>query len=253
MNTYLTKAAFAVSVLILTMGCEKEPMADFSMSKSAAFTGDEINFTNATIGAYSYIWRFGDGESSVARNPSHIYKKKGSYDVSLTAFSENGNKSDVVVKSIKISQANEIVLGDIKSPLTQGIMIYHGSIWGPPYAYEIYLLGEGFTIVDDYFSGVGDLVHLMCWSPTETQMENGSYVWDLATLDFTFCEASIVINYHTDSGSGTLYDIDGGTVSFANGLNDYAFNMDLTCGAIPAMVYYTGNLSYFDESLSKTK
>jgi len=58
-------------------------------------SGNEVNFTPQTppleqiAGApktfYSYYWEFGDGNYSKEKNPNHIYKNKGTYDVKLWA------------------------------------------------------------------------------------------------------------------------------------------------------------------------
>lgn len=74
----------------------------------AAFTGDlegcEMDtflFINeSTIGAgsiASFEWNFGDGNTSTAENPGHIYQSPGTFEVSLTAVSEMGCKDDTVV------------------------------------------------------------------------------------------------------------------------------------------------------------
>ncbi|PWT74890.1 MAG: hypothetical protein C5B59_10095 [Bacteroidetes bacterium] len=49
-------------------------------------------FSNQTSGpgAITYTWRFGDGGSSNAVNPNHIYAASGNFNVSLTASSSSG-------------------------------------------------------------------------------------------------------------------------------------------------------------------
>ena len=48
--------------------------------------GETVSFTdNSTVsGTTSYLWDFGDGNTSVATNPSHTYSSAGVYDVTLT-------------------------------------------------------------------------------------------------------------------------------------------------------------------------
>ena len=48
-----------------------------------------IYFTNKTTSANSYIWYFGDGDSSIAVNPQHIYANSGVYQVKLIARNVN--------------------------------------------------------------------------------------------------------------------------------------------------------------------
>lgn len=48
------------------------------------------NFSNTSTGASSYLWSFGDGNSSNAANPAHTYTSTGIYTVQLIATSTNG-------------------------------------------------------------------------------------------------------------------------------------------------------------------
>lgn len=49
-----------------------------------------VSFTQQAGGAISYKWLFGDGDSSAAANPSHIYRNYGSYDVTLITTNAAG-------------------------------------------------------------------------------------------------------------------------------------------------------------------
>ncbi|RZK98661.1 MAG: PKD domain-containing protein, partial [Pedobacter sp.] len=60
----------------------KAPIAAFSVDLcSDPFT--KI-FTDRSQGAITWLWEFGDGETSTQQNPSHTYKTKGTYVVKLT-------------------------------------------------------------------------------------------------------------------------------------------------------------------------
>ncbi len=49
-----------------------------------------VNFTNQTTGATSYIWDFGDGNTSTTINPTHTYTATGNYTVTLIALNSSG-------------------------------------------------------------------------------------------------------------------------------------------------------------------
>jgi PKD repeat protein len=49
----------------------------------------------------SYLWQFGDGESSTERQPNHIYRNFGSYTASLVTFVDN-KPTDTAYKVINI-------------------------------------------------------------------------------------------------------------------------------------------------------
>jgi PKD repeat protein/C1A family cysteine protease len=62
------------------------PKADFSYAPDPENTL-RIRFTDLSTGVINpnrYIWRFGDGKTSLKPNPVHTYKKPGTYTVSLS-------------------------------------------------------------------------------------------------------------------------------------------------------------------------
>jgi PKD repeat protein len=63
------------------------PVANFITAGSLQGC-DELNvdFNNISTNADTYLWTFGDGNSSPLPNPSHLYNQVGVYDVTLTAY-----------------------------------------------------------------------------------------------------------------------------------------------------------------------
>ena len=53
-------------------------------------TSETVNFFNTSTGAVSYLWNFGDGNTSTVQDPSHTYTSFGTYTVTLTATGANG-------------------------------------------------------------------------------------------------------------------------------------------------------------------
>lgn len=66
----------------LHLGNCEDPQTTFSASSTEL----DANFTQATTntGATSYVWDFGDGNSSTDENPTHTYATGGVYNVCLT-------------------------------------------------------------------------------------------------------------------------------------------------------------------------
>lgn len=67
--------------------------------------GATVAFTSEISGGaapYSYLWRFGDGNSSTQTNPSHSYEFSGDYDISLTVTDAN-HASITLSGSVQIS------------------------------------------------------------------------------------------------------------------------------------------------------
>ena len=68
-------------------------------------TGNSFVFTNGSAIAYgsmSYIWKFGDGDTSHLQSPTHAYINAGTYTVWLVAVSNNGC-SDSISRTVTIS------------------------------------------------------------------------------------------------------------------------------------------------------
>ncbi|WP_370089268.1 PKD domain-containing protein [Ekhidna sp.] len=118
-HTYSTTGVFEVEfTAISNLGCRnsitktvtiyEEPNADFVFTYVCL--GEEMNFTNTSSissGNLSYIWDFGDGNSSTLVNPTHKYASSGDFTVSLTATSSNGcetvTNKNVTVNSNPVS------------------------------------------------------------------------------------------------------------------------------------------------------
>ncbi len=65
--------------------------------------GGQVDFTSSVVNSpTTYLWNFGDGNTSTAANPTHIYSSPGNYTVTLTV--ENGSDSDVVTYVVAITE-----------------------------------------------------------------------------------------------------------------------------------------------------
>jgi len=80
------------------------PSADFTF----ALNGTTVQFYNSSENGTSYLWSFGDGDTSAAVSPVHTYDNNGFYNVTLTAL--NSCTSDENTQLIEISvMSGEIV------------------------------------------------------------------------------------------------------------------------------------------------
>lgn len=81
-----------------------------------------ISFTNTSTGTgiLSYQWDFGDGNTSTAANPVHVYTTPGIYNVKLIARNNTG-----CIDSLTTSQA--IVIGTVDAAFTFPAIVCAGS------------------------------------------------------------------------------------------------------------------------------
>lgn len=109
-DVYITESGFA-----LTWECVQPntaPTPSFSGSPRTTCSG-LVSFSDLSInGATSWLWDFGDGNTSTDQNPTHTYADEGFYTVTLTATNNFG--SNVV------SQNNYITVDRPDGPTANG-------------------------------------------------------------------------------------------------------------------------------------
>ena len=72
---------------------------------------NDISFTNVSTNATSYLWNFGDGDTSATQSPSHTYVTSGSYSVILTVSNN----------SCTLADTQSVTTGCQEAQLTTGI------------------------------------------------------------------------------------------------------------------------------------
>ena len=91
-------------------------------SAEAAFwheiDGSNVQFNNTSGSADSYVWDFGDGQTSTEESPSYTYANDGFYTVTLTAtnaFGSSDATANVIISANSTFSANVIDGGDAKT------------------------------------------------------------------------------------------------------------------------------------------
>ena len=116
-HTFKNSGTFDITLSIVTKnGCSAQktvnklitvfpkPTAKFiATPEITSFVNPDISFDNISESAVSYVWDFGDGDSSITANPSHSFSKVGDYMVTLIAYTEH-NCSDTSAKEIRITE-----------------------------------------------------------------------------------------------------------------------------------------------------
>ncbi|HYC27264.1 MAG TPA: PKD domain-containing protein, partial [Chitinophagaceae bacterium] len=114
-HTYFAPGTYNVT-LHATNGCSDTtsvetiivyplPVADFNSASSLICIGQSVQFTNASTGASSYLWNFGDNTTSTNTNPAHSYNVPGMYMVTLITYSFNAPGTvctDTVTRLIQV-------------------------------------------------------------------------------------------------------------------------------------------------------
>jgi len=110
--TLLTVALVLGSIFT---SCKKDSSTPITGEALFSYTtkGMVVTFTNeSTIsGEVTYLWAFGDDETSTEINPVHTYAVKGEYTVTLTVTDAN-NETHPVITKVKVDKETRISLTD---------------------------------------------------------------------------------------------------------------------------------------------
>lgn len=104
------------------------PIALFKFSPEKVYVNDQyVRFYNLSKDATSYIWDFGDGDTSHVAEPAHKYMIKGVFDITLHAYSANGCVGSLTVSpGVTVESAGELRFPTAFRPNKDG------PIEGPP-------------------------------------------------------------------------------------------------------------------------
>jgi gliding motility-associated-like protein len=100
-HTYTTPNTYTVKLVNVFGGCNDSiskpiivlapPVANFKGDDTVTCSNSlTVNFTDLSTNATNWSWNFGDGNTSIAQNPSHTYTGYGSYTVTLTVSNSTG-------------------------------------------------------------------------------------------------------------------------------------------------------------------
>ncbi|MFY7963982.1 MAG: PKD domain-containing protein [Chitinophagaceae bacterium] len=86
------RAAFSISAPNYTPNVYARPTYTYTNSTTV----------NDACPSMTYSWNFGDGYSSTATSPTHIYKGSGTYTTTLIATNNNGGKKDTTTQTVTV-------------------------------------------------------------------------------------------------------------------------------------------------------
>lgn len=97
------------------------PVADFNLVFDTCNIPATFTFTNSSTESINFFWDFGDGFTSTATNPNHVYSTPGNYTITLIAYDMHGcGFHDTITKPvyipaplvITVTGDNQICLGE---------------------------------------------------------------------------------------------------------------------------------------------
>nr|MBK9651554.1 gliding motility-associated C-terminal domain-containing protein [Bacteroidota bacterium] len=167
----------------VTVTIQDAPKVKFGADTLIGCPPLSVSFTDSSTAppGSTYVWDFGNSDTSTLANPNYTYAASGLYNVTLTVTSPNGcSASSVVNNYINVTQEPTAVLEadpNITTILQPNIQFLNVS----PYADSCYIdFGDG-----TFFNGCGNIEHVYG--------DTGTYIVTLYTMSAGGCVDSTEI------------------------------------------------------------
>jgi len=160
------------------------PQCSFSGNPTSVQVNASVQFTDlSTNTPTTWLWDFGDGNGSVAPNPTHIYSTPGVYSVSLTVANVGG--SDVLLKQNYITVTNVPITGqpcpgmvtvtDIDGNVYNSVQIGNQCWLQQNLKTTRFNNGTAIPIVPDNLTWSMSLTPAMCWYNNDSASYHQTY------------------------------------------------------------------------------
>ncbi|WP_027470310.1 PKD domain-containing protein [Saccharicrinis fermentans] len=132
-HTYFTEGTYTVTLSVegpggtttkndLKIDVYPEPTALFEVRPNiVTIPGEGVTFINQSINADTYLWNFGNGQTSTLENPIHEYSSAGNFDIRLQAENQYGcSNSYIQYQAVTAKEGGEITFPNAFTPNTAG-------------------------------------------------------------------------------------------------------------------------------------
>ena len=197
------------------------PIASYTYTGAGNFAPCVVSFNNTSQNAISYSWSFGDGSTSILKNPSHTYTTGGVFTVALTATGPGGSNTT--------SQTVNILMPPTK------VIISKVTIVSVPFT-DSY--GAGY----DYYNGPDLYYDILNASGSIISSKSSSYYSDAASsnlpISWSYSPPNLSVTLLSSPISVSIYDHDSPDA------DDYMGS----CGSI-----YLNSYPNYPSSITKTQ
>ncbi len=245
--TLVASNTAGTSTSTMTITVQGPPTASFTVQQA----GLSVVLTNTSQNASSFLWNFGDGNTSSETNPTHTYVQPGAYTITLRAE----NECDSVEVSVQVEILGTPPIAGFKPSATQGCapftVQFNDLSAGNPIAWNWSFPGgvpatstEQNPAVTYATPGVysATLVVTNLYGSDTLALQNLIEVLALPIAAFDYTATNLTVSFDNQSQNGTSYMWnfgDGTTSNEANPTHTYAspgsYTVSLTvlnnCGA----------------------
>ncbi|MGD0710455.1 MAG: C1 family peptidase [Bacteroidales bacterium] len=228
------------------------PVANFTASATTSCTGD-IQFTDISSNSpTSWLWSFGDGDTSNLENPSHNYTATGTYSVSLTAYNSFGDSTLTKTSYVTINLLTAPTVTPGSTTLGGSVTLYASGLdtldwYNAPSGGTLVNTGTSFTISPldstETFYVENDIIHSsvssvgMTDSTTNGSNYTGSRRHGLMFDTYIPLTIDSVTVYESTAGSRTIFlenssgtDLDSVIITTVTGKQTIALNFSVPAG-----------------------
>jgi len=177
--TLVTTGTGGSSTKTATITVNPSPTVSFSATPTSGCAPLTVAFSNASTpnmpGTTTYLWNFGNGQSSTAQNPSYTFTQAGTYNIALQVTNSGGCQTTVQQTGMITAHAKPTVgfSADTVVCGTPGtVQFVNTSTGGAPLS---------------YFWTFGNATTSTAAAPTATYTANGSYTVSLAVVTAAGC------------------------------------------------------------------
>ena len=82
------------------------PITNFTTNSTSSCSGTIIFSDLTSNNPSSWLWDFGDGNTSTQQNPTHTYTTTGTYDVQLISYNNFGSDTVIQNNLVQINLTN---------------------------------------------------------------------------------------------------------------------------------------------------
>jgi PKD repeat protein len=86
------------------------PIADFTYASSGNCDSTTVNFTDNSIDGDTYLWNFGDGNTSNETDPTHVFYNTSIYNVSLTVTDTSSGLDSTISVPVDIYMSSSATI-----------------------------------------------------------------------------------------------------------------------------------------------
>ena len=257
---YIKQITLGLLISFAAFSCSEDDSASvvtaaFAVSEDSELeVGYTITFSSESEGAFSYLWSFGDGQTAIGSEVTHVYTEAGDYEVALEA-SGNGTR-DLYSETVTIGINNsELYFIDNDALKMRKLIIGDVTMIEDVFDLPGFCIGMAYDDVNEelYYSDDD------AWAVYKTSVNGGAEIEiasglngprDLAVdtenniLYFTERSADQITKVDLlDNSVSTMYSVaDDGNFLLPVGLDLYEGNLYATAVDIGAETVWVGNV-----------